>query len=391
MIYEGVPWYVITLITFIFVLLLVLSRAGFHLVSSYILIIVYFATVTYSLYIWGSDLPTALLSYALLIVTSSILIGTIFGLGVTAVIASMVIVLSYLEGSLIFTPRLQWKNEILGIYDGIAFAAIFSVIMTISWLSNREIERSLKRARRSEAALKVERDSLELRVERRTEELQQLQLQRVTELHHFAELGKLANGFFHDLMNPLTALTLAVEQFGTTQVSSKSRVTEQLDKALTASRRVGELIVALRHYGTMTTEPQVLSINTELRRITNLLEYSAKKQQVRLELQSTLDLTLSTNPYVFYNIVHNLIAFSIEQAHNFPTTLDEVIIILLHQKKQQIVLEVIYPSDRLPTLTPTTNLELTITKNLLDKLKGDLQIKQSKKDHIIVITIVFPS
>ncbi len=391
--YAGIPWYAIAGILAVFASLLILSRKGLHKISSYVLICIYLLSISTAIYLWGPDLPTALLSYALVIVIASILISTNFGFLVTIVISTIVTLLSYFESILLLRPSLEWKIETLGIYDGIAFAAIFSMIMIVSWLSNREIERSLQRARRSEQALKAERDSLEMRVERRTEELHHLQLQRVTELLHFAELGKLATGFFHDLMNPLTALTLAVEQFDITKTSNKNVMTEQLDRALLASKRVGELITALRHYGTLTTELQILSLNAELRRITNLLDFEARKYQIKLELQATQEITLSINPYTFYNIIHNLIVFSIEEARIFTSNLDRVIIILLHHREAEVLLEIIYPGDRLPTFTESENsqdLSLVITKNLLEKLNGTLKIKRSKPDRIVVVTASFP-
>lgn len=217
---------------------------------------------------------------------------------------------------------------------------------------------------------------------------------KAAELYYFAQRGKLTEGFFHDLMNPLTALTLAVEQFGAVKASNKNTLTEHLDRALVASRRVGELITALRHYGTLTTEPQTLSLSAELRRITSLLGFTARKYAVRLELQATQEITLTINPYDFYNIIQNLITFSIEQAYSFVSNLDRVVIIILHRKNRNILLEIIYPGDQLPTFIEdgtNQNLGLVITKNILGTLHGILKIKRNKKDRIVVITASFPA
>ena len=190
--------YIFFIILIIFISLLFLSRIGWYIFASYTLISIYFVAITYAAYYWGPDLPTALLGYALVIVVSSILISTRFAFIVTLLVSSLIIFFTYLQSRILLLPRLEWKTERLGVYDGIGFAAIFCIIMTVSWLSNREIERSLRRARTSEAALKEERDMLEITVEDRTRELQKTQSEKIAQLYRFAEFGKLASGLFHD-------------------------------------------------------------------------------------------------------------------------------------------------------------------------------------------------
>lgn len=116
--YEGVPLGVFLPFLLFFIGLLILSRVGKYKISSYILIAAYFIAITYAAYQWGPDLPSALLGYALLITISSILINTRFGLLLTLTVSALIIILTYLQGSLVIIPRWEWKKEILGIHDG---------------------------------------------------------------------------------------------------------------------------------------------------------------------------------------------------------------------------------------------------------------------------------
>ena len=89
---------------------------------------------------------------------------------------------------------------------------ILEIIVLVSWLSNKEIEKALKRAKRSEIALKKERDGLEIEVERRTEELKKAQLEKLTIFYRFSNYGRIAAGLFHDIANPLTQVSLSLSR-----------------------------------------------------------------------------------------------------------------------------------------------------------------------------------
>ena len=48
---------------------------------------------------------------------------------------------------------------------------------------------------------------MEVKVEERTKELKKLQMEKMEQLYRFAEFGQLSSGLFHDLINPLTAIS----------------------------------------------------------------------------------------------------------------------------------------------------------------------------------------
>lgn len=388
--YRGVPLSVFFVLFFYFLWLLWLSRNGRHILASYLLIATYFIATTYAIYRWGPDLPTALLGYTLVITISSIVISTRFAFFITSVISFSLIVFTYLQSELIFLPSLDWKTENLGVYDGIGFAGLLFVIMVISWLSNREIERSLRRARSSETALRNERDSLEIKVSERTEELHRLQLQRVSELHHLAGSGKLAAGFFHELMNPLTALTLAIENLGA-KTKPSQELSQQVNKALQASRRVGQFITAIQRQTTVTAEPQLLDLGAELEYTVKLLDYKARKNHLTLQLQAAKEVQLLISPVEFHRIVHNLIDFPIEAAKSWPANTTPAISINLSQQTGTITLAITYPGLTLPEQNITTNeLGLAIAKDTLLQRGGLLRIEQDSSHQNIILRAEFP-
>jgi len=371
--YVGISPFVFLGVLLTFILLYALSRLGLFIYSSYILIVIYFFSISYAAYHWGVDLPTALLSFAMLIAISSVLINTRFGLRITLVISLLIITLGSLESASVIHPIKEWKAQSLKYDDGVEYAIVLLIIMVVSWLSNRETERSLERARRSERALMAEKELLELKVEERTGQLRDLQMKRVTELHDLAEMGKSAGGFFHDLMNPLTGLVLAVEKLNDLPENKKA-LSSHLDQALSASRRMEKFIQAIRRRGEGRAE--TLSLPDELNQAVQLLEYKARKSGVKMKITIAEDIRREPAQahWDFYKIVYNLIAYALDHATG-------TLSIILNYHGENVVFELTYPGAPLPELESAEqsgeeSLGLLIAKNLLEKAGGALKVRR---------------
>ncbi|MFH1175678.1 MAG: hypothetical protein V1698_03075 [bacterium] len=194
--YQGAPPIVLFAVVFVFLSLLVFSRLGFFKFSSYLLVIVYFLAAFYTIFNWGIDIPQGLLIYVVIIVISGILIGAKFSFWVSFFVSVVMLSVCYLQKNDIVKPALFWRSQKTSCGDVIVYIVTFFIIFILSWLSNREIEKSLKRARESEKALKLEKDNLEKRVEEKTRELKNAQLEKMAQLYQFAEFGRIAGGIF---------------------------------------------------------------------------------------------------------------------------------------------------------------------------------------------------
>jgi signal transduction histidine kinase len=210
--YKGTSWPIMAVIFLVFLGLYVLSRIRFSVAAANMLIVLYYLTSTFALYRYGTLLHIALLIYALVIIMAGILISTRAAFFVTIILSLTLIVLTIMQANGTLVPDIYWASELGGLGDALVFIVTLSIMLLISWLSNREIERSFQRARRSEAALKKERDLLEIKVEERTHELKRAQMEEINRLYRFSELGQMTAGLIHDLVNPLTTLSLNLEE-----------------------------------------------------------------------------------------------------------------------------------------------------------------------------------
>ncbi len=311
--YRGISFPAFSSIIMAFGLLLALSRKGQSVLASYLLVAIYFVSVSYSSYRWGIELPILLLSYSLVIIIASILVSTKFGFLITFLCAATIVTLGFLETTHNISPDLTWKTSSLRLGNAVEFASILFLTMVISWLSNREIEKSLGRARTSEEALRQERDLLEIKVEQRTMELKQLQVERISQLYRFAEFGRLASGLFHDLINPLAALSLHVDKL-IQQPNIRANETKQyLERAVNLTKRMDNFMRGVSKQIQNRELNLLFSPSEEIEQVVQILDYKARRAGVRLVCRIP-DQPIQNfgNPLKFHQLIANLVSNAID-------------------------------------------------------------------------------
>lgn len=315
--HHGVAFWKFSMILVFFIMLYVLSRRGFLRISSYSLIFAYVITVMYASYRWGVSLPSVLLIYALIIITSSILIGSKFGLSLAMIIFISMILIGKIEIKSGIIP--EWKQEMVGMDDIIVYSSILLIISMISWLSSREIEKSLSRARKSEAELLVERDSLEVKVEQRTRELHQVQLEKMSQLSRFAEFGRLSTGLFHDLVSPLSTVAVNLSTIESNISPEIDSIKDNLSRAVRASKRMNTFISAVRKQVRIDQFKELFSINTVIEESVSLFQYRAMKSKLRIEFSAQEEISIYGNPIKLHQIVANLISNALDASEQKAT------------------------------------------------------------------------
>jgi signal transduction histidine kinase len=401
--YTGIPLLLSSGILLVFGLLLLASRMGYYSPVSYFLLGTYFLATAYGAYTWGVDLPSVLLSFALLIVMSSILIGIRFALLVTGVIVVLVLILGILESS-VTRGESHWRLQPFVFDDAIEYIAYLFVIMAISWLSNREMEKTLKRARHSEETLMKERDTLEIKVEERTRELKQAQREKMTQLYRFAEFGRLSSGLFHDLMNPLTVMSLNMEKLQKNTSKETSVVNEPLQKAINASKKIEHFIGTVRKQVQMQGTECVFSINEEIEQAIELLTHKARHAGVTLHFNNPFIFQTYGNPIKLHQTVVNLLSNAIDSYDNSPLKTRPVMLTIAAQNSM-IILEVSDKGSGIPetilskifdpffttkTYYKGIGLGLSTTKEVVEKyLHGTIAVT-SKAGEGSTFAITFP-
>lgn len=352
---ASMPVSIILIILTFFVFLYFLSRRGLLRLSSYGLLIAFFLPVTYQIYMLGADIPAALLAYVVIIFISGILINKSFTFIATATISLALTSIGFLQIYNIIYPNLYWKIERITVPDIIIFVLLLFIIATVSWLSNREIEKSLARARKSEAELKKERDSLEITVEKRTRELKETQAEKMIQLYRFAEFGRLSSGLFHDLINPLTAVSLNMEKVKNTRqsayphiefaiqntdVASISETTTYLDKAIIAAKKMEDMVIAVRKQLSRQETKTNFLLKEEIESVIEVLLYKARKAGVAMRLFSHQKIKTYGDAVKFSQVALNLVANAIDSYLEKRDGETQTITMSLSQEGGMIIFEV---------------------------------------------------
>ncbi len=283
-----------------------LARRGFYQIGAWAFVAVITLAASYALYRWSIDLPTGVLLYALVITMTGILLGTRTAAVVAVGLMVLLGTLGGLQAGGAITTDTSWLHQRVEAGDALTFSVILGIITLVSWLSNREIDRSLQRARRSEQELAEERNSLEVKVVERTRALEQSQRERTLEVQRFAEFGRISAGLLHDLASPLTTASLNLKELegrrSSPSVQQALQSVHQLERYVGSARRQLQGESALQDFGVIDELEQVLS----------LLTHHARMVGVSIQLQSKGKPQLFGDPVKFSQLVANLLVNAIE-------------------------------------------------------------------------------
>ncbi|MFA5886708.1 MAG: ATP-binding protein [Patescibacteria group bacterium] len=309
---TGLPLWTTLLILSFFIILLWLSKQNYGKLASSLLIITYALPMFYSFSVWGTDLPAGLLLAVLIITLSGVLLSARLALISTSLISIFLILMTNWQAKGYLSIQNYWRYQKTEIADAIVYSALLMIIAIIAWLFARGIKQALARARQSEAELKKERDSLEIKVAERTAKLRQIEAEKINQLYRLAEFGRLSSGIFHDLINPLTAISLNLEQVRGQAENTVLNAKSYLNQALLATHRMENLISGIKKQIQKESNLGVFLINEEIEQIIQILAYKARQTKVLISFSATTQIKLYGDAVKFGQIITNLLANAIE-------------------------------------------------------------------------------
>lgn len=318
--YKGDHPLFIMLILSLFAELLILSRSGFVRVAGRAVVVLYFLSISHGLYYFGVDQPQVLLSYAIVITIAGIVVGTRFAFITTFAVTSVLLIFGYLQIMGIYSPHSYWKNEGLVIADIVIFSVTFGILSVVSWLSNREIEKSLYRARSAERDLRKERDFLEVKVKERTRELERVQFEKTEQMHRFVEFGRRASGLFHDMVNPVQASVLSLENLkNSVAEQGRSELIDYANSAIEQMDKTRKFINTARNQIARHEIHIKFDPEEQIALAFQMLSFRAKCEKVELVYHArTQSMFLIGNPLSFNRLISGLVSNAIDAYDGVP-------------------------------------------------------------------------
>lgn len=311
--------------------LLFVSRRGFPQAAAFVFGSFLLVSGVMFALAWSFRLAQVELVFALTIVIYGVLYRASLALAASFVVGVALTVISYLQITGRQVPYTGWQDTTFETADAVGYIAIFAIMGLVSWLSNRETDRSLKRARRSEKALQKERDQLEVKVAERTRELEELQAARLLEMQPFAEFGRIGASLVHDIANPLTAATMHLEELNRQQ---HSQLVIQVQRSLGQLERY---LVAARKQIKRESKLRAFSVGAELKQIVHLLTHRARRAGVQLVIEKTVPMKLYGDAVKFDQLIANLIANAIDASEKGGKSGRQVIVRATEQDGRTVI------------------------------------------------------
>lgn len=293
-----------------FLIAYILSRKKFLKSASWILITVFSLGTWYAILRWDIRLPSAMLSLVLATAIVGNLISSRVGF-IYAIINSVgLIIFSALLSGTYITTDISWQNGGVGIMDAVEIGLFILFTAGISWISNNQTSLSLKRARQSEQELKIERDNLEIKVAERTKEIENIQIEKISEMYTFIEFGKVSAGLIHDIMSPLTAMCIELETSETPNQTNEIKKT--MVRLVESGRKIQDIVHATRKQIKLNLLTEHFYIRETINDILVLNNHRLKKANILVQIDIRPDIFIHGIRSVFTHICTNIVSNAID-------------------------------------------------------------------------------
>lgn len=301
--------------------------------ASKLLILFYFGIASAVLYTWGIDTPFGMLSFSIAIVLAGILLGARYTIYLAGM-AMVVILVLQLQINFGYTPPLMLTTRPTVLGDTIAYCILLSILALISWLFGSQTERLFAKNRQAEKALLKEKESLEVRVAERTEQLQKAQLKEMQQLYQFAEMGQLSAALLHDLANHLSVLTFDIADL------KKQQHTEAIKRAEESVGYLEQAVQQVRKQLRGESEKQIFNITRCIEDTLKSLTKKATKSGVTIQLNAPeKPVFINGDPLRLNHILTILVRNGIEAYGKAPSN-NQTVIVTVESAKSKVRIRV---------------------------------------------------
>ncbi|MCK5061374.1 HAMP domain-containing histidine kinase [Candidatus Parcubacteria bacterium] len=164
-----------------------------------------------------------------------------------------------------------------------------------------------KALKNPEIELKKEKDKLEIKAEKEIMELKKIQTEKMLQLNRFAEFGRLSSGFFHEFINSLTAISLHIEQVKNGSYKKLKETKQYLARAINTSEQMKNFLMMARKRIAAQEDIKLFSVEDEIKQVVKVLAYKARKANVCINFNPSVNIKIYGDAIKFSQVVINLV------------------------------------------------------------------------------------
>lgn len=166
------------------------------------------------------------------------------------------------------------------------------------------------------------------------------QSMRMAELSKFADFGRISTGLFHDLMAPLSAIVMSLQEIERDTHPDLPDLRNQLERSVMASKRMDQFMTAIKKRIRSDDSRQAFRADDLVREAVGLFRYKAMRENVTVSLSSPQSLEMFGNPLKFSQVIENLLSNAIDAYANPGIYTRRDILISLKKKKARVQIRV---------------------------------------------------
>ncbi|MDD2354164.1 MAG: HAMP domain-containing sensor histidine kinase [Patescibacteria group bacterium] len=338
---QLAPLLIISAIVLFFFILLFLEKTHRCKNVAKILIILITIPTIHALFYWGADFPVALILSILIITLSGALLNTRAVIISAASFTAFIIALTYFQQKNLIVIKDKWRQTGPQLDDSMICALLILIISLIIIIFTTNLRQALKTAENSRKMLQKETNLLEIKIQERAKEIEEMQSEKISQLYRLAEFGRISAGIFHDLINPLTAISLNLEQINGQEQEKLESTRTCLSQAIIASNKMADLISSIKKSIAAENEKKQFLLISEIKNIASLLKYQAQKANVTISVFGDRNACLYGDVLKFHQIMTNLIVNGIEACVASSNRESRKVIIKIKRIKNILLIKVI--------------------------------------------------
>lgn len=277
---EESTWVVAMIFIYIFIANFLLKRSHQHTVN-YMLIAFYIFIAFCTLLFWGLNAPVGILTISFAVILPSILMGAKSIMPVALLSITALAIVQFLHKNNVVSPNLHSLSIESTFWDVAVYSTILSIFALVSWLAGTQREKNLQRALSAETALRFQKDSLAIELEKESSALRLTQLNQIRHLHKFALLGQSTATTLHELSNHLSVLNLDIDDLSQQLSNSKA-----IENARDGINHINKMVKQARQQLNSYDQYESFNALTIINRSVKDMDSKFKHNKVKLTKQS---------------------------------------------------------------------------------------------------------
>lgn len=283
---------------------------------SWMLIILYTSLAFAALLYWGLHAAIGLFASSFVIMLAGVLLGSRAALPTSLTVVSMLFITQFIHATQIISPNLERIPDHPTLFDVVSYVTILGVFSLITWMSDRQREKTLQRALSAEEKVRAQKNIITQKLEKQSARLRQTQLKEMQQLYKFATLGQSTAATLHELSNHLSILNLDIDD-----IKQQHKNSQAIENAQEGIEHINLMVRQIRRKMNSYDDIKPFRIDSVIHNILKDQSDKFKVKQIQLRYTSSSlgGTKINGDPLALTQIITVLISNALDACCELPS------------------------------------------------------------------------